>query len=689
MNNILFAIVPFLLFGFVLEILLKGRFSRRLNFIVYNAVFAAVAIIHLAIGFTTLDNALLLSWMPVSAYLPMVITVFILSARNVVNNLFILFIGFIAAMIAELMEKLYVAPVLNAVEGVGGYIVCVVLLLAICAALAFVVFRYLRKIFSRERVLDTKNWYIDVALFFLMGLSVYLSDTTRNTAAIVLMLLCNVSVFAVIVGYLHFKYKSESLQSEREQIERQIEAEREEYRRLEQNIELGRRYRHDMRHHFSVIKELVHGGNAGEAEKYIDSLGGKLAETEQKIYCANPSVNAVLLRQLDKAAQCGAEVQVAVNIPKDLPFDSVDICAVLSNLVENAVNACRLVTEGERKLRIAADCAARNKITVSVENSVQGQVILGSDGLPIPDRSENHGYGLASVRCIVEKYNGLLHCEARKDRFSVKAVLFSENGEREPHRKNKRNIVLRSAAIIPAVLAALILSLNFMPVTLTALEDVPMLGRAFEIVDFRHWGFGWGDSGMQAEYPETDDDDANALIESYLDECREKFWWYFERKYNGYVGADFASEVIENDARMLTVSMHCTVNAGSSLTFQRFFTVDKEAGKIVELADLFEDGADYIGILSAEIKQQIEERVEKGDFYYGYGIFTSPEDKEMAFDTLNNPNFYIDGDYRLVIVFDEGEIAPNSMGMPTFVIPQTVAAEIADEEGLLAGGATR
>ena len=75
MNNILFAILPFLLFGFVLEILLKGRFSRRLNFIVYNTVFAAVAAVHLAIGLSSLDNALLLSWMPVSAYLPMVVAV--------------------------------------------------------------------------------------------------------------------------------------------------------------------------------------------------------------------------------------------------------------------------------------------------------------------------------------------------------------------------------------------------------------------------------------------------------------------------------------------------------------------------------------------------------------------------------------------------------------------------------------
>lgn len=110
-----------------------------------------------------------------------------------------------------------------------------------------------------------------------------------------------------------------------------------------------------MRHHFSVIKELVRDGNAGEAEKYIDSLGEKLEGTEQRTYTANPIVNAVLSRLLEKAERCGAEVQAAVNIPKDLPFDAADVCAVLSNLVENAVNACCLAEAGERKLRIAAD----------------------------------------------------------------------------------------------------------------------------------------------------------------------------------------------------------------------------------------------------------------------------------------------------------------------------------------------
>lgn len=682
MNNVLYAILPFLLFGFISEILLKGRFSRRLNLIIYNAVFFVAAVVHLAVGLAALDNAFLLSLMPVSAYLPVAVTAFALSRRNVADTLFALLIAFLAAIIAHLSEELYVEPILKAVNGAAGDVLCLFISLAVCALLGFVAFRYLRKIFAREKILDTRNWYVDLSLFFLAGLSVYQESATNGVAAVVLVLLCDISAFAVIVAYLNAKCRGERLQAERERIEKQIDAERAEYRRVEQNLELGRRYRHDMRHHFSVIRELIRGGNAAEAEAYIQTLGVRLEETEQKSYCRNPVANAVLSSLFGRAEELGVRVHSEVDLPQKLPFDDADVCAVFSNLLENAVNAASHAGK-EGRVRFTAECTARGKLAVSVENSVGEKVELGSDGLPVARRSEEHGYGLSNVRYVVEKYNGVLLCDSQEGVFSVKAILFSADGR--PHKPSRRRVRLHSVAAVPVVLGGLILSLNFMPDTLTALEGIPVFGGAVSAIDFRRWGFGWGDSGIRVEYPVTGDDDADALTEKYLDECREKFFWYFERKYNGYTGADFTSEIERDDERMLVVSMYCTINAGSSLTYQRFFTVDKAMGEIVGLSDLF-SAEDYNAVLSAEIKRQIEYRTESGDSYYGYGIFTSPEDMENAFDSLDDPNFYIDDEDRLVIVFDEGEIAPHSMGTPTFVIPAVVTDPIASPEGLLAGG---
>lgn len=128
----------------------------------------------------------------------------------------------------------------------------------------------------------------------------------------------------------------------------------------------------------------------------------------------------------------------------------------------------------------------------------------------------------------------------------------------------------------------------------------------------------------------------------------------------------------------------------------RYVTADNETGDIVELADLFRDDADWDAVLSEEILRQIWDRVENDyDNYYGFGIFESDRgfssllDPEIYCDGTARPNFYIDTDGSLVIVFDEGEIAPGNTGIPVFVIPAEVTEAIAAEDSLLFGGGTR
>lgn len=681
MNNIAFAILPLLLFAFIVGVLLDGRFSKRATRIAWSAVSVVVVGVHLVLGALSPDNAHLLSLMPVTAYLPLIAAAFVLSAGKAAWTLFTVFIGLIASVIVELLEKLYTAPLLSAGNGLWADILCLAVSAAVCVLLGFVVFRFLRRIFRRDNVVDRGSRYVNVALFFLLGLSVYIGDMVRNVAAIILVLLANISVFAVIIGYLNAGFRSRTLQCEREAIERQIDMERAEYRRTESNLELGRRYRHDMRHHFAVIQGLIRQGKSKEAEEYIETLGDNLCELEQKVYCQNAVVNAVLSSLLAAAESCGIGTQVQIRIPDEIPFDGADICTVLSNVVENAVHACACVAEQEkRKISIAADCTGA-KFTLSVDNGVRETVVLGADGLPVSQKTEKHGYGLASVKHIAEKYNGMLYCESGEDTFGIRIVLFAEG--KKPS-KSSRPVKLRTFAAVPLALCCGILLLNAMPATLSGLEGVPVVGKVVEVVDFRLWEFGWGDSGIRAEYPGTTDETLNRSIEEYVEECVTEFLRYFENKYNGYVAADIGSEIVENSERKLVISVYCTINAGSSGECRRYFVVDRATGRIVSLADLFATGADYNAVLSAEIRRQIEYRIGSGDFYFGYGSWAD----EQGFETLDDPNFYIDAEGRLVIVFDEGEIAPNSMGMPVFVIPLVVTQGIAAEGGLLAGGGT-
>lgn len=108
---------------------------------------------------------------------------------------------------------------------------------------------------------------------------------------------------------------------------------------------------------------------------------------------------------------------------------------------------------------------------------------------------------MTSIRYIVQKYSGVLKCESTEESFSIRLVLFETSDVSSP-RRGKRGSV-RALTAVPLGLVAAIISLNCMPATVSALEDVPVLGAAVSAVDFRNWGFGWGDSELDVTYPET------------------------------------------------------------------------------------------------------------------------------------------------------------------------------------------
>ena len=171
-------------------------------------------------------------------------------------------------------------------------------------------------------------------------------------------------------------------------------------------------------------------------------------------------------------------------------------------------------------------------------------------------------------------------------------------------------------------------------------------------------------------------------METYIQAVKKEFFWYFSQKYQGYVASDTDYNILRNDDRLLSICFYTTLNVGGSGEYSRCFTLDKTTGKVLTLADLFAEGSDYIGVISADIMRQMTEQVEsgEGDYFIPGGIW-SPEEcfKAIAADQ----NFYIDETNKLLIIFDEYEVAPGSMGMPQFIIETTVLDDILRRPSLL------
>lgn len=154
-----------------------------------------------------------------------------------------------------------------------------------------------------------------------------------------------------------------------------------------------------------------------------------------------------------------------------------------------------------------------------------------------------------------------------------------------------------------------------------------------------------------------------------------EFIWYAFRRYNGYVGMDVTSQVLRDDEEYLVIRFDGVLNAGGSGQYSRCITLDKGSGEILELGDLFAEGTDYVGVISEEILSQMTAAVEAGeaDYFVPGGIWSDEE----CFESIDpNQNFYVDEDGDLVIIFEEYEVAPGSMGSPEFNIDRELLKDI-------------
>ena len=183
--------------------------------------------------------------------------------------------------------------------------------------------------------------------------------------------------------------------------------------------------RHDMRHHLSTLSCLV-GNNEHmqEAQKYLKQLDHNLMQTKQVRYCSNAVINAIFSSYTEKAQRDGVMFSVAVKIPEILPVDVMDIGAVLSNALENALNAClRMDTNAERFINIKL-VQHKKQFLLDISNSFSGTVDLDDTGRPV-SCEENHGTGSQSIDAFARKYEATTDYSAQNNIFRL-CMMFSK-----------------------------------------------------------------------------------------------------------------------------------------------------------------------------------------------------------------------------------------------------------------------
>ena len=134
------------------------------------------------------------------------------------------------------------------------------------------------------------------------------------------------------------------------------------------------------------------------------------------------------------------------------------------------------------------------------------------------------------------------------------------------------------------------------------------------------------------------------------------------------------SEVIATTDQYFTLKLMCFQSAGSSAEWDYYYTIDLTTGERLKLADLFQDGSNYLDVISQEIKNQMQAQMD-ADSNKIYWLNSDMPEWDFTSIT-DDTSFYLNSDNELVIAFNEGDVAPMYMGCPAFTIPNDVLADI-------------
>lgn len=668
-SSVILEAAVFALYMFICIVLVKHRFSRVCRVSVYAGVLlcslggtAALALSGNVMAALTL--------LPLTVYLPFSICVYLLSEGGIFETGAACSMGAMAAVTVKLADKV-LGQLFADFSGTWTNMAAAAAAAVLASAVGLAVFKLLREPFKESIGAVSKNRALILipaaALFLLVFINF---NSAKSTAVLILTLVIAASYFAIASSVFVYSARIAKADETEKKLAQSLELQRKGFELLSEGLDTGRLYRHDMRHHLSVLSGMAKQNHSDEIVDYIENLNEKAAIAAPENYCKNPAVNAVLSEHISRAKKMECRTELKISMPPELPFDLPDVCIILSNALENALNACEKCPEGERWVKLLADFSEDCKLKISVINPCADEVKLDGDGLPVIEtKREGHGIGLCGVKKTVQKYNGFVYCVCENGEFHFCAEIFHTPGDEKKKQKAYEQPKTHSKVLTAGitVIVCAIGLVNFFPTVASALSEVLS-------VEVKTISYGWGDNGLSVRYPQFGGDNADVLNQSAKDfvaEAQGIFREYALQKYEGYTAVDAGYRVYVNDRFYLSARFFGTLNAGGSMEFSRCVTIDKKSGEAVELGDLFEEGRDYISEISAEIVKEMEFRNEYmgGSYFLPGGIWG---EEECFKEISEGQEFYINSYGLLVIVFDEYTVAAGSEGAPEFVMPEGI-----------------
>ncbi len=260
------------------------------------------------------------------------------------------------------------------------------------------------------------NSYLNLSLALLTLFTIYM------------MILSLVSVLRTADVYNELAVSTSRLAQAKNQIDIQMDY----YDALSTQINEVRAVRHDTHHFVGVMTQLFREKRYEELGHFLSAYA-EMSETEPlPVFCENVVANSILGYYALKAKACGIPFHCVCAIPKRISVKDSDLCVVLGNALENALEACEKLDKSAVLLIAVEARAANGQLLIKIENSYN-DLLIQKDGCYLSSKNSSaHGLGLRSIQMVVDTCGGFLKTEHSGTTFTLMTAFPNSNLDGEP-----------------------------------------------------------------------------------------------------------------------------------------------------------------------------------------------------------------------------------------------------------------
>ncbi len=267
--------------------------------------------------------------------------------------------------------------------------------------------------------------YLNMFLVSIGGaiLAEILTDMSGVREQFVIFGLCIICIMNIGTYYMYEKvYDAYKEKMKKTVLESQIAMYQNQFEIIYASRQDMKQLRHDMKNHFMLIEGYLQKGKYEEAQKYIRQLAEKTSSTKEYVNTGNDELDSILNYQLGRAENLQCETDVKIEVPKERFMSDFDLNMLLSNLMDNALEAIEKTKERVLTVRIKY---IKRILYISVYNSYNGNVKKeGNKLLTTKAKKEEHGIGMTCIRSIVDKYQGEMTVQTVEDMFKSDIIMY-------------------------------------------------------------------------------------------------------------------------------------------------------------------------------------------------------------------------------------------------------------------------